>query len=332
MNSTQNLSPLLKRLDSMSKSVTVIASGLLLLAIFGLDKLSAPHIPFGPYYVLPVALAAWKLSRRYTLTLAIVTSLARVLVISASFPPNAFEYFVADLLTSLLVYIGVALLVLRLRDAYAMLSLHAAKLGEAVRMAENRARLNANIRRAVPTDTDGIVAIVAAPENDAFAEGVQQNEQRAILNGLYTEAIALGRGPRDTWTGANVVVPVEFWVLELGGKIAAFSMVMGMHGPQGLERELHALAVDKTFLGLGVGSVMTDFFCMHYQGRNLYAACLPGSRMGEMLKRRGFSLCGHSKQKYELLERLKHNEPCVPLATSAPATLAPARHAATASS
>ena len=82
-------------------------------------------------------------------------------------------------------------------------------------------------------------------------------------------------------------------------------MAAGLDGKQGPERELHAIVTARAFRGSGVGTAMVDFFCSHYYGRKVYAACMPDSRMRQMLKRRGFYRYVDTKEGYVIVERVE---------------------------
>jgi ribosomal protein S18 acetylase RimI-like enzyme len=92
-------------------------------------------------------------------------------------------------------------------------------------------------------------------------------------------------------------------VCEINAQLAGFFMVTGLNDQTGMERELHAVATSKQYRGLGIGSVLVDFFCDHYYGRKLYAAVMPDSQMYTMLKRRGFYLYANSSTGYIVVER-----------------------------
>lgn len=300
------ISPFLIRLDSLSANAAIVISSLLLVVIFQLDWFASPRVPFGPYYLLPIALSAWRLPGRFTIYLVVTASFARTLVLSRLFPSHPVLYFTVDVVSSLCVYASFAYLLDRLKQAYQLLAREADSLTTKVEQAEKRTWMEASIRRAVLDDVDQIVALAAIGGADGdLSKDVTTTVRQAALRGVYADSIRQGTGPRPTWDGQQAVVPIEFWVSEINGKIAGFFMVMGLDGHQGAERELHAIVTAKDYRGVGIGTAMVDFFCAHYYGRKLYAAVMPHSQMRQMLKRRGFYHFADAKRGYVILERVE---------------------------
>jgi GNAT superfamily N-acetyltransferase len=298
--------PFLVRLAHLSANAATIVSSVLLVVIFELDWLASARLPFGAYYLLPIALAAWCLPGRFTSFMVVAASLARTIVLSRLFPAHPVLYFTADIISSLCVYAGVAYLLGRLKQAYHLLAEEAGTLTVKVEQAERRLWLDASIRRAVLDDVDHIVALAAlgGAEGD-LSKDVTTTVRQAALRGMYADSIRQGTGMRPTWHGEQAVVPIEFWVSQINGQIAGFFMVLGLDDRQGPERELHAIVTAKDYRGVGVGTAMVNWFCSHYYGRKLYAATMPESTMHRMLKRRGFFPYADMKEGYEILERVE---------------------------
>jgi GNAT superfamily N-acetyltransferase len=298
--------PFLIRLASLNANAATIASSFLLVAIFELDWLASPRIPFGPYYLLPIALAAWCLPGRFTSFMVIAASLARSVVLGRLFPVHPVLYFTVDIISSLCVYAAFAYLLGRLKQAYELLAEEAGTLTVKVQQAERRLWLDASIRRAVLDDVDQIVALAAlGGEEGDLSKDVTTTVRQAMLRGVYADSIRQGTVARLTWRGVEAVVPVEFWVSQINGQIAGFFMVMGLDGSQGAERELHAIVTAKDYRGVGVGTAMVNCFCSNYYGRKLYAAVMPESKMHRMLKRRGFFRYADAKEGYVVVERVE---------------------------
>jgi ribosomal protein S18 acetylase RimI-like enzyme len=298
--------PFLIRLAHLSKNAATVLSSVLLVVVFELDWLASPRVPFGPYYLLPIALAAWCVRGRFTAFMVVAASLARTLVLCRQVPPHLMLYFTADIISSLCVYAGVASLLGRLKQAYHLLAEEAGTLTEKVEQAEKRRWLDASIRRAVLADVDHIVELAALGGADGdLSKDVTTTVRQAMLRGVYADSIRQGTVARPLWSGGQAVVPVEFWVSQINGQIAGFLMVMGLDGSQGAERELHAIVTAKDYRGVGVGTAMVDWFCSHYYGRKLFAAVMPDSKMHRMLKRRGFFRYAEAKEGYVIVERVE---------------------------
>jgi len=306
MTVSARLAHFFQRLQDLDKRIVFLLACALLFLIFGIDLAIPPMLPLGPYYLLPIALAAWCLGGGATIFFIVMSSLARTYGLSGLFPSYAVAYFASDMVLSILIYSLVAFLVIRLGWAYRLLAQHADSLETQVRHARQRERLESSIRRAVPSDVDAIVELAAFGAQDGdFSKDVTTAVRQEALRTAYMDNIRQGNGPRATWFGERAVVPIELWVVDINGKIAGFFMVMGLDSKQGTERELHAIATSKEYQGLGVGTAMVDFFCSHYYGRRLYVACMPNSRMREMLKRRGFYHFADSKEGYVIVERVE---------------------------
>ncbi|NEX64642.1 GNAT family N-acetyltransferase [Noviherbaspirillum galbum] len=296
----------LQRFERWSKPGLFAIACLLELAIFSLDHLTGPLIPFGPYYFLPIGVAAWFLGLPSTMAFVVLSSLGRTYIFGHLFPSGDWHYYVWDLLSSLLIYAAFAMLLRRLKSVNHAIGLHASQLESQMRVARHRRRLEDSIRRAVPPDLDMILDLmVAGATTGDLTPDVVDNVRQQASQDLYVKAIRQGNVPRRTWTNQQAEVPVELWVCDLNGKLAGLFMVMGLDREKDTERELHAIVTAQEFRGLGIGTAMVDFFCSHYYGRRLYAACKPGSAMYQMLKRRGFFHYADTNEGYEIVERVE---------------------------
>ena len=140
-------------------------------------------------------------------------------------------------------------------------------------------------------------------ESGGFDQAVTDSVRQATLAATFTAGIVDGAALRDLWTGGQSTVPIEFWVCEIDAKVVSYMMILGVDGQKSMQRELHAMVVEDSYRGRGVGSLMVDFFCTHYKHRRLLSACRDGSAMLHMLTRRGFALLTHSEQGYAILAR-----------------------------
>jgi ribosomal protein S18 acetylase RimI-like enzyme len=184
------------------------------------------------------------------------------------------------------------------------LATHASLVRSNARQERRRRALESTIRRAVPDDVDAIVRLVSVgAESGAFDQKVFDSEKLIALASHFRSGIADGRAIRDVWNGGQTSVPIEFWVSVINGNVAGFFMVLGLDQNKGAERELHAIAVDQAYRGLGVGSAMVDFFCSHYAQRRLFVLCKPDTVMMGMLKRRNFVVGAQTNMAFELLVR-----------------------------
>lgn len=298
--------PIAARMAAMDKRALFAVLCVLEAAVCVLDHLTGPFIPLGPYYVLTIAMAAWFLGMGSCVFFVVASSMLRTYSLSVLFPSNAATLYASDLASSVLVYGVFAFLVLQLKHAYHRLSSYTGVLEDQVKQAEQWYRIESGIRRAVPQDVDEIVRLtVLGAEDGDLSKDVLNTVRQQALQLAYVDSIQKGAGPRPTWNGTNEIVPIEFWVTEVDGRIAGFFMIMGLDQRLGAERELHAISVAREFRGMGLGSAMVDFFCSHYYGRRLYVACMPDSRMHCLLKRRGFYHFANTNEGYVIVERVE---------------------------
>lgn len=296
----------LRKIEALDKQAAFALTCLVQIAVFALDHVTGPFIPLGPYYLIPISLASWCLGIPSIIVFVAVSSLLRTYGLSALLPANALGYMAGDFFCSVLIYGAAAFFVRRIRLLYNDWATYAGKLEDQVRRAEQWHHLESGIRRAVPQDADAILklAVVGAEDGD-LSKDVLNAVRQETLRMAFLDTIQRGVASRATWAGKSEVVPVEFWVLEADGKIAGFFEIMGIDQRLGAERELHAIAVAREFRGSGVGTAMVDFFCSHYYGRRLFAACMPESRIHQMLRKRGFYHASDSKEGYVIVERIE---------------------------
>ncbi|OEZ99072.1 GNAT family N-acetyltransferase [Duganella sp. HH101] len=306
MPRTRKLQLRLRRL-LRNASARLMLAGLLTLEalIFLLDIDTGSGISFAPFLVAPTALAAWFLGRRAALLFVVLSSVARVVDYTLMRARHENPYLLAyDLLQSAALYGLVALLVLYLRSQVDALRRHAAKIRDTARRERHRRMLDSAIRRAVPEDVDAIIRLTTSGgESGGFDQSVTDNVRQATLTATFTAGIVDGAALRDLWTGGVGRVPIEFWVCEIDARVVSYMMILGIDEQKGMQRELHAMVVEDTYRGHGVGSQMVDFFCTHYKHRRLLSACRDGSAMMQMLSRRGFALIARSDQGYQILAR-----------------------------
>lgn len=303
---TRKLQLRLRRL-LRNASARLMLAGLLTLEalIFLLDIDTGSGISFAPFLVAPTALAAWFLGRRAALLFVVLSSVARVVDYALMRARHENSYLlVYDLLQSAALYGLVALLVLYLRSQVDALRRHASKIRDTARRERHRRMLDSAIRRAVPEDVEAIIRLTTSGgESGGFDQSVTDTVRQATLTATFTAGIVDGAALRDMWTGGQSTVPIEFWVCEIDGRVVSYMMILGVDAQKGMERELHAMVVEDSCRGRGVGSQMVDFFCAHYKHRRLLSACRDGSAMMQMLNRRGFSLIARSDQGYQILAR-----------------------------
>lgn len=268
--------------------------GLLLLeaVIFLLDVDTGATISYSPYLSAPTALAAWFLGPFATAAFVALSALARAYDYSLRQEAGEPAWMLAyALLQSGVFYAIVAVLVRQVRQLVDHLAHHASHLQHIARSERHQRFMAASIRRAVLEDIDDILRLtVVGGQSGGFDQMVQDNVRQAMLAHHFKLGIREGIALRDVWGGGRSAVPIDFWVSIINGKVAGYMMIMGMDGNKGSERELHAVAVDPAFRGLGVGSALVDFFCSHYSQRRLFSACKAESTMMKMLSRRGFQL------------------------------------------
>lgn len=294
-----------KLLQRFSANLVLALLLLMEIGIFVIDIDTAASLSFSPFLAVPTALSAWFLNRRTTLLFVSLSSAARVYDFSIMEARNdTLAMLLYELAQSALFYGILAALVDRMRSQAERLSRHAEYIRLSVRSERHRHRLEASIRRAVPADVDAIIRLTTLGAHDgAFDESVSGAVRKAALAASFSQGIVDGAALRDLWSGGTTIVPIEFWVSEINHNIAGFLMILGMDQHKGAERELHAITVDHAYRGLGVGSVMTDFFCSHYKQRRLFAACKPDSTMLRMLQRRGFHQHATSTSGHEIVAR-----------------------------
>jgi ribosomal protein S18 acetylase RimI-like enzyme len=266
--------------------------GLLLLeaVIFLLDVDTGASISYSPYLSAPTALAAWFLGPYATLAFVVLSALARAYDYSlrqtAGEPLWMLGYAV---LQSAVFYAIVAVLVRQVRQLVDHLAHHASHLQHIARSERHQRFMAASIRRALPEDVDDIIRItITGSASGGFDQVVQDTVRQAALAQHFKHGITEGTALRDLWGGGKSNVPIDFWVSIINGKAAGYMMILGMDASKSSQRELHAVAVDAAFRGLGIGSALVDFFCDHYAERRLFSACKPGVTMEGMLVRRGF--------------------------------------------
>ena len=285
-----------------AREVALCATGLLAL-IFVLDIGSGASLSFSPFYMLPVALCAWRLGRGATLLAVLGASGARVLDFYLMRQRDGAAMLLYDLLQSAAFYGLAALLTWQVRDLVQRLLRHSSSLQRKARLARHRHRLEATIRRAVLADVPAIVQLTTlAGEAGGFDAAVTDSARQATLADAFRQGITEGAAMRELWTGGQSVVPIEFWVSEMDGELAAYMMVLGLDGNKGPERELHAVSVAPRFRQRGVGAALVNFFCTHYQHRSLVVACHAGSLMMQMLQRRSFQPLGDHRG-YQVMAR-----------------------------
>jgi ribosomal protein S18 acetylase RimI-like enzyme len=272
--------------------------------IFAIDWFTPADIPFGPWYLLPVALAAWSLGAWPTAAIVGIATLARTVVLAHHFAGDGFAIYSVDLAITLLAHAGTAVGVARWRRVLARLAADANAFSTQARDAQRRIAFQWSIRRAVPSDIDAILELVVAGARDGDLDKAALDPARQqVLRAAYLQGIETGSGTRHTWAGGKAVIPAEFWVSHLNGALAGYFMVVGLDDKGGSERELHAIATATAYRGMGLGSAMVDFFCAHYHGRSQFAACMPGGHMHRMLTQRGFRRVAATNEGHVIVRR-----------------------------
>jgi ribosomal protein S18 acetylase RimI-like enzyme len=291
------------RLGAANRRYVAGAAVLLLFLLFLLDIGSGTSISFSPFYALPVVLVAWRLGRG-AITLAVLgASAARVTDFYLSRQHDHATVLVYDLLQSAAGYGLLALLAWEGRMLVERTARHAQNFRRKARRERHQRRLEASIRRAVVDDVPTIIQLTnSGGESGAFDQTVMDAVRQAALTATFSQGIIDGAATRDMWSGGQTTVPIEFWVSEIDGQVAAYMMVLGVDGNKGPERELHAVAVAPAFRGSGIGSAMVNFFCTVYQQRRLVAASRVGSQMSDMLMRRSFQTVANDKG-YQIMAR-----------------------------
>ncbi|MRW85117.1 GNAT family N-acetyltransferase [Pseudoduganella sp. FT26W] len=291
------------RLGAANRRYVAGGALLLLCLLFLLDIGSGTSISFSPFYTLPVVLVAWRLGRGATTLAVLGASAARVADFYLSRQHDSATMLVYDLLQSAAGYGLVALLAWEGRMLVERTARHAQNFRRKVRRERHQRRLKASIRRAVVDDVPTIIQLTnSGGESGAFDQTVMDAVRQAALTATFSQGIIDGAATRDLWSGGQSTVPIEFWVSELDGQVAAYMMVLGVDGNKGPERELHAVAVAPAFRGSGIGSAMVNFFCTVYQQRRLVAASKAGSQMADMLARRSFQTVANDKG-YQIMAR-----------------------------
>ncbi|GEM_PF-1602681 len=290
---------------SLSRTAAIfVATALIEIAVFLFDDFKGPLISAAPYYFIPIGIAVWYLNLPLAALFVAASALAREYVFSRAYPHNSWLPYATDLVSSGLIFSTVAALLAWQRRSQRLLVEQARELEVRAQHAEHQRQVESRIRRAVLEDVPAIVelAVYGASDGDLSKEVLAAERQQA-LQASYNESILSGMGERPTWSGGKARVPLELWVYELDGKIVGFFMILGLDQQAATARELHAVAIDKAYRGAGVGTAMVDFFCSHYYGRRLYAACMPGSRMHGMLQHRGFFHHADAMEGYVIVER-----------------------------
>jgi ribosomal protein S18 acetylase RimI-like enzyme len=291
------------RLRAASPRGIAAAAALLLAGFFVLDLGSGPTISFGLFYTLSVVLVAWRLGRAATVLAVLAASALRVADFYLTRHHDGALMLIYDLLQSAAGYGLAALLAWQGRQLFERTARHARSFQRQARRERRRRRLEATIRRAVLADVPAIVQLTSSGgEDGAFDQNVMDAARQAALTASFSQGIIDGAALRDVWNGGQMVVPIEFWVSELQGQVAAYMMVLGLDGNKGPERELHALAVAPALRNTGLGSAMVNFFCLRYQQRRLVVASKTGSQMMQMLVRRNFQQLTSDKG-YDIMVR-----------------------------
>ncbi|MFZ6719927.1 GNAT family N-acetyltransferase [Undibacterium sp. Ji49W] len=290
---------------TLDKRWLVLCLLLMVSLIYWLDEYTGQLTFFAPFYIFPVAMSASLLSRRWTIFFVSLCSLARVQVFSQSFPVGSFALMVFDIAQSFLLFSTVAILAIAIQRISRRQSRYADFLETHLRHLRRQKRIKASIRRALPEDADEIVEVaVCGARSGGLSEELSNTVLQKTLAKAFRQGIVEGQTIRDVWIGGKQKVSVEFWVSIINGRVAGFFMLYGLDSMNGSERELHAMVVKDDYLGLGIGSAMTDFFCMHFKNRRLFAACKPDSKMMKMLTRRGFAFFCSTDNEYIIIERL----------------------------
>jgi ribosomal protein S18 acetylase RimI-like enzyme len=276
------------RLRAASPRGIAAAAALLLAGFFVLDLGSGPTISFGLFYTLSVVLVAWRLGRAATVLAVLAASALRVADFYLTRHHDGALMLIYDLLQSAAGYGLAALLAWQGRQLFERTARHARSFQRQARRERRRRRLEATIRRAVLADVPAIITLTNAGNDDGAFNQTAGAARQAALTASFSQGIIDGAALRDVWSGGQMVAPIEFWVSELNGQLAAYMMVLGLDSNKGPEREMHALAVAPAFRNTGLGSAMVDFFCTRYQQRRLVVATKTGSQMMQMLNRRGF--------------------------------------------
>jgi two-component system, cell cycle sensor histidine kinase and response regulator CckA len=160
--------------ESRSKRATVaVACLLMVLACCAVDYLGGGEVRIGPWYVLPIALASWRLGRVSGLATAVLCALARV--------PVTILPFHADQLATVLTNSGLTL---------------AAFLVAALLVARFRAT-HLNLKGTVAARMADLQATIA--ENEGTAASLRENERQlqavfdTMLGGLHIADLETGR-------------------------------------------------------------------------------------------------------------------------------------------
>ena len=274
--------------------------------LYCLDEFTGPYSFYAPFYIFPVAISAAILSQRLTFFFVLLSSLARAQVFSQVFQNGNLVLLMFDIAQSMLLYGSIAILVIIIQRMQQRLLRYAEYLRANVRQMRQQRRYKASIRRALPEDADAIVGLaVCGAKSGDLSEDLSNAAMQSTLAAAFRSGIVEGSTVRHIWAGGQQKVPVEFWISVINGRVAGFFMLYGVDDQRGSERELHAMVVADEYRGLGIGAAMTDFFCMHFKNRRLFAACKTGTKMMKMLTRRGFSVYCPTNNDYVIIER--HN-------------------------
>lgn len=290
--------------NAIRRAAPAVAALATLALVFAVDWFTPAAVPFGPWYLIPVALAAWYLGLVPAAVMVALATVARLAVLGREFALHGPALFAVDLAITLAMHAAAAIVLLRLRRTLEQSRAASDALRAQAKQAERRLALEWSIRRAVAADVDAIVALAAlgAETGDVSGEPLAPEQQQAMRAG-YAAAIQRGADARLTWQQTRAVVPVEFWVSHVDGKIAGYFMMIGLDDQGGSERELHVVVTGAAHRGTGLGAAMVDFCCAHYAGRRLYATCMPDGRMHRMLARRGFGPYATTSTGYVIVAR-----------------------------
>jgi GNAT superfamily N-acetyltransferase len=297
---TYGRNKLQKTLNRFGSEHSLIASLLILEAIiFWLDVYTGPLVSFAPYYILPVATCTWFVERRaFAFLFIALSALARVSVhdqILMGHPMRSYLY-IYEFFQSFLLYTIVEFLVRKVKLLFREIGNHSIAL-------EHRLKIDQSIRRAVLEDIDDVIFLSTIGASDGgLSEDLLKHERQLAFIHAYKQAILDGALVRGFWEGGSASVPCELWVSEINGRVAGYFVILGIDNTKSSDRELEAIVVAREYRGFGIGTAMTDFFCMHYLHRRLVVACKPGSQMMHMVERRGFKPYAESPP-YILFER-----------------------------
>lgn len=93
MSIPTGLTHLLRCLEIMDKRVIVLLALVIEGLVFWLDHFTEPLIPFGPYYFLPIGLAAWCVGMPVATVFIVLSSIGRTFIYSRLFPEDSWHYY-----------------------------------------------------------------------------------------------------------------------------------------------------------------------------------------------------------------------------------------------